>query len=203
MSIAISIQASDGISPVTRRVLRAIEPARLNPVIGRSANNTIREHLFGLNQTRPNQLGGRRTNFYTGAARATQFKVVSDSEIVVSINQVGIAQRYYGGTIKPKSAKYLTIPARAEAHGKRAREFPDLEVLRRGDGKGEPFALARKVNGKGGAKGGGEILFWLKKSITQRADPTVLPSNAVLGAAVQADVTAVVYRAIAGAGGPS
>jgi hypothetical protein len=211
MSIAISIQASDGITPVTRRVANAIQPARLNPVIGRSVNNTVREHLFSLNSARPNKLGGRRTNFYTGAARGTQFKVVSDSEIVLSINQVGIAQRYYGGTIKPKSSKFLTIPVHPAAHGKRAREF-DLEVVF--GVNGQPVALATKKVSESRtrqSKSGkitrtnvtrfGEIYYRLVRSVTQAADPNVLPKTEVIGLFAQRDVNAVVNRAIAGAGG--
>lgn len=200
MSVGLLINAQNTAGPAAKAVSRAIMPAQLNPVIGRSVRNSVREHLFALNGSRPNQLGGRRTNFYTGAGRATQFQVLSDTHIEVSSNHVGIAQRYYGGTIKPKKGKYLTIPARAEAHGKRAREFPDLEVLRRG-GVGEPFALARKINGQGGAKGGGEILFWLKKEVTQRPDPTVLPTTDVMATAVQTDTTAYTNRVIARASG--
>lgn len=200
MSVGILITATDTAGPAAKRVGAVLVPARLNRVIGRAATTSVQTHLYAYNRSHPNRLGGRRTNFYAGAGDGTNFKVVSDTSIVVSIPHVGIAQRYYGGTIRPKTAQYLTIPARTEAHGKRAREFPDLEVLRRA-GSGEPFALARKVNGAAVARGGGEILFWLKKEITQRPDPSVLPSDDVLGAAVQKDVNSVVNRAIGGSAG--
>lgn len=202
MSTAILIRATNTAGPAAKAVSRAITPARLNPVIGRSANNTVREHLFGLNSTRPNALGGRRTNFYAQAARATNFKVVSDTAIVVSIPHVGIAQRFFGGTIRPKSGTYLTIPVHPAAHGKRAREF-DLELVF-GLG-GQPIALATKrtVAGRSGRQisAFGEIYYKLVREVIQRPDETVLPYNELIAARVQTDVNAVVNRAIASASG--
>ena len=63
MSIAIEI-TKDEVRPVLRALSRGLQPDRLFPIIGRSGEDTIREHRFGLNQTRPNALGGQRTNFY-------------------------------------------------------------------------------------------------------------------------------------------
>ncbi|MDD2763485.1 MAG: hypothetical protein PHE83_05865 [Opitutaceae bacterium] len=205
MSIGISIKlASDDITPSARALQRGLQPDRLFPIIGRSGVNTIREHLFGLNQTRPNALGGPRTNFYAAAARGTHFDVAADGA-QISINQVGIAQRYFGGAISPRKAKYLTIPARAEAYGKRAGEFPDLVVLW---GRHGPYALARAAQSavsfrrgrdgrykliKGGARGG-EVLFWLVKSATQPPDETVLPSDEAMRDQLDRDVGSYVQR---------
>lgn len=195
MSVAIKIAVADQATPVVRAVSRTLAPAAINPVIGRSARNTIREHFFGLNSSRPNQLGGRRTNYYTGAGRGTQFQIVSESEVVVSVNQIGIVQRFYGGTITPKASKYLTIPVHPAAHGKRAREF-DLELVF-GPG-GRPIALATK----GGKKSRvGEIYYRLVKSVTQQPDRTVLPDNELIVRRINKDVTDVVNTAIARARG--
>lgn len=62
------------------------------------------------------------------------------------------------------------------AHGKTAREFGDLELVF-GLG-GQPIALARKAKGK---RRFGEIMYLLLKSVTQAADPAVLPSMEALG----------------------
>lgn len=177
--------AITGTAPDSVRMLAAgLAPERLNPIVGRSARNTYREHLFGLNGQKANRLGGPRTNFYTGAGRATQFRVEGD-HVIVSINQVGIAQRYFGGTIKPKTKKFLTIPARAEAHGHRASEF-DLVVLFNRSG---PYALAKRRQARSsrgfigpGIGRGAEVMFWLVKSVTQQPDPTVLPYPELVGA---------------------
>lgn len=203
----------DGASPALAAVRTFLSPSRLNQLVGRSATNVYRQHLFGLNNTRPNALGGQRTNFYAQAARATHFDVAGDIGVIISINQVGIAQRFFGGTIKPKTAKFLTIPARAEAHGKRAGEFNDLIVL---FGKNGPYALARAVStaisvGRRGADGtrrvasrgqqGGEIMFWLVKEATQAADPTVLPDKATVFEQVNADLRKQLELEISRAGG--
>lgn len=79
-----------------------------------------------MNAERANALGGKRTNFYAQAARGTSSEMRPNG-FAVSVNQVGIRQRFFGGTITPKGGKkYLTIPMRAEAYGRRARDFNNL-----------------------------------------------------------------------------
>ncbi len=205
--LAVRIDLTDHATPVVRAIGRALAPERLNPVVGRAGVNAFRTALFEANRTKPNALGGTRTNFYADAARGTHFDDVGDG-VLISVNQVGIRQRVLGGTITPKKAKFLTIPARAEAHGKRAREFNDLVIVF-GRG-GQPVALARaaqsllsvrrdKTTGsrigtskKGNA--GGEILFWLVKSVTQRGDPSIMPTEAALSAVIFKDVESYVQR---------
>lgn len=75
------------------------------------------------------------------------------------------------------------------AHGKRAREFSDLEVVFGAGGR--PVALARKASGK---RTLGEVYFRLVKSVTQAADPAVLPTTAALGAAIRPDLEAHIAR---------
>lgn len=192
LGIEISLR---GDAPESVQALKAgLAPARLQPIVGRAAHQVYRKHLVGLNSARPNALGGTRTNFYTSAARGTQFRIQGDY-VIVSINQVGIALRYFGGTVRPKVKKFLTIPARAEAHGKRASEF-DLVVLWNRTG---PYALARRRDLRAGlardfvgpGRGrGAEVLFWLVKEVTQRADPTVLPDQLEVESAAAAAVNA-------------
>lgn len=191
MSFAIRINLADRGTPAIRAVLQAVQPKQVNPIVGRAATNLIREHLFDLNKSRPNKLGGRRTNFYASAARGTHFDA-TENGVVISVVQVGIAQRYFGGIIKPTKAKYLTIPVSPEAHGKRASEFSDLEVV---FGKGgRPIGLARK-----GAHE--DLLYRLVKYVDQAADPTVLPSNETIAAAANVAVGSYVQRVIDRASG--
>ena len=179
--LSVRINVTDTATPALRRLEAGLQPARLAPIIGRSARNATREHLFAKDAT-GNRLGGRRTHYYGTAARGTNFTTEGDT-VVVSIPQIGIRQRYYGGTIKPKTAKYLTIPVHPTAHGKRAREFSDLEVVF-GQG-GRPIALARRASGK---RTLGEIYYRLVRSVTQAADPAVLPTTEALGAAIRPDL---------------
>ena len=187
--LGIEIRVKDGATGTVANLRAGLQPAQVNPIVGRSARNTYREHLFGLNNQRANALGGPRTNFYASAARGTQFRV-QGSEVIVSINQVGIALRYFGGTVRPRTKKYLTIPAVPEAHGKRASEFPGLHfafelhpkfhVLMPCLVQGAASLLGlRRSKGTVRARFIGErhrrVIFWLVKSATFQADDTVLP----------------------------
>jgi hypothetical protein len=172
--------AQDTATPALRALQAGIQPGRLAPILGRSAYNATRTHLFAKDAT-GNRLGGRRTHFYGAAARATNFALSGDA-VVVSIPQLGIRQRYYGGTIKPKTAKYLTIPVHPSAHGKRAREFGDLHVLY---GAAGPYGLARKD---------GTMLYRLAKSATQQADTSVLLTTEALATAIRPDLESYLKR---------
>lgn len=208
MSLAFRLSLTDQVSPTGRALAGALAPKQLNPVIGRSAVGAFRKHLFEVNRTRPNALGGTRTGFYASAARGTSFEATGDG-VTLTVASVGIRQRVLGGTIRPTRAKFLTIPAAPEAHGKRAREFGNLVVVF-GPG-GRPIALATPETTvpvtRGGRRGGsalgttrqraGKILFRLVKSVTQRPDPTVIPSEAAVQAGVAKDAGAYLDRIIA------
>lgn len=185
MSVGLQVSILDTARPTLDRVRTLMRPEQINRVVGVSATRFVRAHLSAQDRTRPNALGGKRTHFYAQAARATSFTIDPDG-VTISIAQVGIAQRFFGGTIKAKPGKYLTIPANPAAHGKRAREF-DLELVFGAGGR--PVALAtkstRRVEITQGPNGKvrkrvvgqrGEIMFTLVKSVTQAPDPTVLPS---------------------------
>ncbi len=187
--IAVSLRTSGTTLADLRRLERALDLKYLGPIIGRAIRNVIRDYLFFLNSTRPNALGGPRINFWAAAARATTFTFAGDL-IVISIAMEGMAQQFYGGTIRPKTAKYLTIPARAEMHGKRAREVPGLHLLF--NRAHPPWALADK---------NGAVMFILTKEVNQRPDSTALPTREVMQAAGLKAVESTVTRAVARQGG--
>ena len=193
----ISISINDRATPHIARLEDELNQAPVRHAAGSSVMRLIIDHLAGLNEERANALGGRRTHFYAKAAKATSY-AVRPGGATVSISKTGFAQRLFGGEIRPVNSKYLTIPARAEAHGRRAREFDNLEIL---FGRNGPYALAERhftelrwrqktKRGKGvksvykyaaaGADRGGGVFYWLVKSVTQDPDPTVLPQMDVL-----------------------
>ncbi|MCX6994131.1 MAG: hypothetical protein NT011_13455 [Kiritimatiellaeota bacterium] len=193
MSFAITI--TDNATPWLNYLAKHLSEPALQHEVGGEITRLLLDHLTALDEERPNALGGRRTHFYARAGKATSY-AVHDNGVTVSVNQTGIAQRYFGGTIEPgPGKKYLTIPARAEAHGRRAGEFNNLEVL---FGRNGPYALAerqataikfRKRKGgttvTAGAMRGGGIFFWLVKSVSQDPDPSVLPDeSAILNSAL-------------------
>lgn len=185
-SLTITVRTSPQIDK-----FKPINMAAVAKVGGRAGANKLREYFFSLDKSRANQLGGARTHFYSQVARSVQQPQLSDDGAKISINHIGAAQRYFGGVIEAKNSKYLTIPARKEAYGKRAREFNDLEVLW---GKRGPIALVQRqqtqiTKGQRGKKDthqkvGSLVLFWLVRRVVQKADPTVLPPEDELEDAV-------------------
>ncbi len=193
MPLTLNIAVQDRATPVIHQLDAKLVGDAAKHSAGQSVMRQILDHLTALDEERPNALGGRRTHFYGKAGKSTSYET-TDTGAMVSISSVGIAQRYFGGEIKPgPGKKYLTIPARAEAHGRRAGEFNNLQIL---FGRNGPYALAerdsmelrrrRMTKRKGGVKAvrrwfahgaepGGGIFFWLVKSVTQQPDPTVLP----------------------------
>jgi len=154
---------------------------------GQAMANLTRTHLFGLDGSRANKLGGERSHFYANAAKSILLGPAREKEISFSINQVGLAQRWLGGTIRAGAGtssasglatRYLAIPARAEAYGHAPSEFGDLAFRPRGGNAG---MLVKKLGG--GEEGVGLVYFWLVTEVTQQADPSVMPSEEELGAA--------------------
>jgi hypothetical protein len=175
-----NLRVDDGASsPLLATALRVKDPAT-RKVMGRGVANTLRKHFSKLDRQRPNRLGGTRTHFYGQVRRSVQQPVLLGGDgVKVSIPHVGIAQRYFGGKIEPVNVDWLTIPARSEAYGKRAREFNDLDfVLFRPD----LAALVQRdqTDVGSGEESGGGVFFWLKKEVEQQPDPTVLPTDAEL-----------------------
>ncbi len=206
MSISVSITVKSS-GPIAN--MKPINMQAVRKVAGRSLANKLRDHFIKLNAERPNKMGGKRTNFFLQVARSIQQPQSQDDLMIVSINQVGFAQRLFGGVIKPKNSRFLTIPATPEAYGKRAREFKDLEVLY--NHQGRPIGLIQRepVKKLGRRKKGlsdenfsktlqdstdaffskkGKVFFWFASSVTQSADPTIMPSEAELASHVQGDI---------------
>lgn len=201
--MATSIDIKDNATPAVKRVLEAASGPNINAVAGRAGVNRIQQHLFALNGSRPNKLGGKRTNFWAQCARSTSFVLVPEGALA-SINQIGFRQRLEGGVISARNAKFLTIPAIAEAYGKRAGEFHNLRFAIVG---GKPALIEAEHSGvsfRTGTRGagkvkatlnlGGKVYFWLKRSVRQNADPSVMPTNDEMGAAVVTALESYVKR---------
>src|SRR5262245_56863384 len=122
--MSVSIDITDKVTPMLNRVGAGLRTGALENVMGRAGANAVQNHFFTLN-TKPNQLGGRRTNFWAAAAKSTSY-TSAPGEVTINVNKQGVRQQYQGGTIKPVRRKYLTIPAAPEAHGRRASEFSNL-----------------------------------------------------------------------------
>lgn len=185
----------DEVTPLIQRLRDDTARAGLTLVMLRAVANVTRDHLFKLNTERHKY--GR--NYYAQAARSVNSRLVPRGG-AISITQVGIRQRRFGGPIRPKKpGGFLTIPEAPEAYGKRASEFPDLEIGMALDGNGNlrralvrrastAIKFIRRKQRDGSIKTsvkaldvrGGEAIFWLSRGVNQRPDPSVLPPDALL-----------------------
>ena len=203
--IAMRTVLEDTATPALERVRGYLQSEAAQQTIGYAARNLIKDHLQDLEDTRSGGSIGPPTHYYGSARKATNYRVIDDTAVEIHVAQVGMALHYYGGTVTPgkgissatgKPTVYLTKPARAEAYGKKASDFPDLIVLW---GRNGPYALARAIStqvgierseageklwgGHYGAKvkkrglQGGEVMFWLIKSATIKPDPSVMPDS--------------------------
>lgn len=163
----------DDATPPLLRLGRAVRDPAIRKVMGRAVAGLMRKHFTKLDGERANKMGGERTHFYGQARRGVQQpELVGGDGVKVSTNHVGIAQRYFGGDIVPRSAHWLTIPLVPEAYGHRAREFPDLQFVPGEDGR--RAWLVRDTSDQPGGMPD-EFFYLLVRRVHQEPDPTVLP----------------------------
>jgi hypothetical protein len=195
-----TITLTDTVSPVIAAWRAALAPEVLNGTIARAEERLFRDHLAALP---PNRLG-KSTGFWANAARATHAEATA-SGCVVSINHLGVRQRFHGGEIKPVNSKYLAIPARSEFYGARARQFTNLRfilfksgaaALVINEGGSEKITSLGASKSAGGKKSAGTVAFWLVKSVNQRPDPGVIPSDDQITATAYAAAAAALQRAM-------
>lgn len=168
--------AKDEVTPHLRKLLRqAASDGPLAKVIGRAGANELKKH-FRARNTKPNKLGGKRTNFWSAVASSVQSPTFGPGRIVIAVNHPAIAQKVHGGTITPRKAKNLAIPIHPAAHGNSPRVFSDLHFAMT---KAGVKLLYRKGNG------GIDWMYVLKKSVYQDPDPEALPKDAAMGAALE------------------
>jgi hypothetical protein len=189
----------------------------------RGVGNLVREHLFALDNSGANQLGGVRTHFFASAAKSVEEPRPEGQGASFLITKIGLALRWLGGTVKAgkgissksgKLTKYLAIPARAESYGKTPAEFDDLVFVPRGNGKAMLMqalqtSIDRKAQRRKGAtvssyarSAGGLVMFWLVTQVTQQPDPNVMPSEEAMATAAAGHMENYLARLLE-SGGPS
>jgi hypothetical protein len=170
MPITIDVQIlGDQASGILKKLQSDSLARDVNKVAGRDVVNLLKKHFSRLDQTRANALGGRRTHFYAQVSRSVR-QDLQGNAVKVSAVHVGIAQRYFGGTILPKNSRWLTIPVNSVAYGKRAREFD----LRYQPTKNNRSAGSKPVLVDNASD---QIFYVLVKKVVQQADPSVLPTE--------------------------
>jgi len=194
--ISLSVQVRDTASPALREALANLTHRQpLLAALGRGLEADLRAH-FAAKDARGNRRGWPRQHFWARIRNATVFTGATNDAATVSIADPAIHAHYYGGTIRPKEAKFLAIPARAEAYGIRPssglipglrfvptraggmlvqRDFTALRIVK-DSRKGREGQLRAKSLGE---QGGG-VFYWLKRFVTVPKDPDALPRPSVL-----------------------
>lgn len=181
LSFQIDVSGDDQVIKMLARLRTQLtDKTELHKSIGSYAEILTRQHLTTLAGTRhdtANRLGASPSGHLARAAESVTSKGTDDAAIV-TVTSPGISRAFGDLTITAKSGKWLTIPATAEAYNRRARTFNDLRVAFFGRGrmalvKAEQSSLSdRKESG-----GRSEVYYWLKKSVTQKQDRTLLPPD--------------------------
>ena len=144
----LTLQVLDGATARLRQL--AQKGDNLLAPVTRIIGSTVKAHLVRLNAQRPNALGGKRTNYWARAARATAMDPAAGT---VTITRRGFRYQVKGGTIRAsgrlsmvtgKPITRLAIPIHAKAHGMNPSELGPLFVLR---GKDENRAYLARTQG--------------------------------------------------------
>jgi hypothetical protein len=187
MSASFQIDIKDQATPELKRKIEALRPARVNEFVGGALKNLLKHNFLAQPH---NKKGWQPLHFWSGAAQSTHYQVIPEG-VVLSTSQIGVRQRYQGGTIRPVNAKALAIPVAEEAYGTVPKEYGDQLKLVVIKGKGAWLALKSyeqrpkdEQRGRKQIQGPGistvrerlKFLFALSASVDQKPNPGVLPS---------------------------
>jgi hypothetical protein len=196
------------------KLVAALDPATIGQAVGPAVAKVMQSHLRGLGT---NKKDWPSTHFWGRAARATNWALHPDGALV-SINQIGVRQRYHGGHISPVKAKALAIPISPVSYGHLPSEFPGLFLLKTKKGaylvqagaeigmtpktKQETYRRrGREAGGNSGPrqKSALNFLFKLSSGVDQEANPDVLPTKAEMMEAAKDALKAALWRTSKGA----
>ena len=167
--------------------------AKLGKVMGRAAANELKKHFRKLNSERANKLGGKRSNFYSHVAASVQNPKTTENKIIVAISHPHIAQRFWGGTIRPTKTKLIAVPVNKKGYGVYPRIYSSVLAFlptRRGGVlvEGEEVVITRGKNAgkkRRVPKKGGALIYALVEKISQKKDPSVMPKDQVIIGAME------------------
>jgi hypothetical protein len=180
MSVQLTIEAkTDQLEADLRKFMAGLnDKTALNRSVADRATELTRNYLTAIAQSRhatATSLGASPSGHWAQAAEKTSGSADSDAA-KITIAQPGIGRALHDVTIIPTGGKkYLTIPAVAAAYAKRAPTVPDLvPIIRTIGGTRRAVALGKKSSVKGVPP---TIWYWLVKSVTQKQDRSLLPSD--------------------------
>jgi hypothetical protein len=173
LKIEVSISGVEGFDRDLQAFRNAI--ADRKPLHARMAVDAVkftRDYLLAdTDHKTANRLGAAPTGFRAKNAAAVQ-PDSDDTQAMVRIpRRTGLGRAFGDVVLSPGSGRtYLTIPAHAQTYGKSARDFPE-DTFR--------FAFLGRFRALVFADGPykGEVGYWLKRTVTQKQDRTLLPTD--------------------------
>jgi hypothetical protein len=195
----------DDLSPALATLQKqAKNPRGLMAAAGRAITNLFKTHLRMLQRSRPNKLGGKRTNFWFQLAQSVNMPKLTETSVTVSISDPRAAHKHTGGTIRAKNARMLTIPVAPEAHGRRASVLEaelGIKLFLLSRDSGAPLLVGQVGGGEQGLK----VFYALKASVFQMPDPPegILPPEADIKREALAAAQAALLRQLKPPSAPS
>jgi len=167
-----SSQESGGVLASLQRTLKDKRP--LNKSIAAVCEILTRRHITEVaaptRHTTANRLGATPTGYLREVAEATESDFDGDSARVKMYGSI-LRRVLCDVIVLPLKGKYLTIPATAEAFGRRAGEVPGLA-----------FGI---VNGRAALQRDGEAIFWLVRRVRLPQDTGLIPTDEQYAAAAE------------------
>lgn len=125
--MAVTVSILDSATPALKKILLQAEGEPFHKHIAMHAAREVKAGLQARSR-KGNKEGWPPTGFFGEAAQATTW-TADDKEGAVHISKEGVSTHFVPPfVIRPVNAGALTIPATAEAYGKRARDFSDLAI---------------------------------------------------------------------------
>lgn len=172
--------AADSATPALAKLIKVTEGGRLAAASRGPLLALVRDHYRALP---PNKMGAPSTGYWRSAADST-YAIIRGESLTITTDKIGVRQHLYGGPIYPINARFLSIPACVETHGKLPRDFSNLVIARLGRGQGAPIALVKASdadfvrNAPDKETASTKAMFWLARGVRQQPEPETIPTNA-------------------------
>ena len=172
----------DTLTPELREKLRQVKnPRPIAAALGKCLEVELIRTFRQFQTERPNAMGWPSANFWVRkVAQKTALTEVHDKFAVVTVASPEFIHRLEGGTIYPTAPRTtLAIPANAEAYkmGGPKASGADLQFLLLAQGNLVGALLKKTGQTKKGDLTGGQIMYWLVRSVNQKAHPDEDPGK--------------------------
>jgi len=186
--IRISFQNSEALSYL--RNLPGRLARKIYAACGARLEYVVRRHFMRRNRE-GNKQGWPSSGFWAreGAGKTALSRVTEHSAEVV-ISSPAIAHKIEGGTIRPKRARLLAIPASARAYSAGSPSAGRWA-------SGELFLVKPRGKNPFLATGSGDTItpqYWLVPRVTHQPDPDALPDEGVIADEIEEEALNTVNR---------